>query len=115
MPPGQTIRPPPSQMLSPTPIGLAASSLAWRGADSAGWVAVRNLTLEPGIAAAHPASSLAQLVIPAVIPPGPTAANQTALNGMPSQPELPRPCLDPASLRSAGCCRLPTHRRFSDQ
>ena len=26
-----------------------------------------------------------------VIPPGPTAPNQTALNGMPSQPELPRP------------------------
>src|SRR4029453_13935894 len=26
-----------------------------------------------------------------VIPPGPTAANQTALNGMPSQPELARP------------------------
>jgi hypothetical protein len=23
--------------------------------------------------------------------------------------------LDPAPLRSAGCCRLPTHRRFSDQ
>jgi hypothetical protein len=36
-------------------------------------------------------SSLAQLVIPVVIPPGPTAANQTALNGMPSQPQLPRP------------------------
>jgi hypothetical protein len=34
---------------------------------------------------------LAQLVILAVIPPGPTAANQTVLNGMPSQPELPRP------------------------
>src|SRR5215216_620400 len=26
-----------------------------------------------------------------VIPPGPTAANQTTLNGMSSQPELPRP------------------------
>jgi hypothetical protein len=36
-------------------------------------------------------SPLAQLVILSVIPPGPTAANQTALNGMPSQPELPRP------------------------
>jgi hypothetical protein len=34
---------------------------------------------------------LALLVILAVIPPDPTAANQTALNGMPSQPELPRP------------------------
>jgi hypothetical protein len=33
---------------------------------------------------------LALLVILAVIPPGPTAANQTALNGMPSQPDLPR-------------------------
>jgi hypothetical protein len=37
----------------------------------------------------HP-SLLAQLVILTVIPPGPTAANQTALNGMPCQPELPR-------------------------
>jgi hypothetical protein len=36
-------------------------------------------------------SPLAQLVILSVIPPGPTAPNQTALNGMPSQPELPRP------------------------
>jgi hypothetical protein len=26
-----------------------------------------------------------------VIPPGPTAANQTALSGVPSQPELPKP------------------------
>jgi hypothetical protein len=43
-----------------------------------------------GSAGADP-SSLAQLVILAVIPPGPTAANQTALNGMLSQPELPRP------------------------
>ena len=34
---------------------------------------------------------LAQLVILAVIQPGPTAPNQTALNAMPSQPELPRP------------------------
>jgi hypothetical protein len=31
------------------------------------------------------------VVILAVIPPGPTAANQTALNGMPSRLELPRP------------------------
>jgi hypothetical protein len=31
------------------------------------------------------------VVILAVIPPGPTAANQTALNGMPSQPDQPRP------------------------
>ena len=30
-------------------------------------------------------------VILPVIPLGPTAANQTALNGMPSQPDLPRP------------------------
>jgi predicted ATP-dependent serine protease len=32
-----------------------------------------------------------QLGMPVVIPPGPTAANQTALNGMSPQPELPRP------------------------
>jgi hypothetical protein len=31
------------------------------------------------------------VVILAVIPPGPTAANQTTRNGMPSQPELSRP------------------------
>jgi hypothetical protein len=30
------------------------------------------------------------VVILAVIPLGPTAANQTALNGIPSQPDLPR-------------------------
>jgi hypothetical protein len=35
-------------------------------------------------------SPVAQVVILAVIPPGPTAANQTTLNGMPSQPDLPR-------------------------
>ena len=44
-----------------------------------------------GHAAAHTyASSLALAVILTVIPPGLTAANQTALNGMPSQPDLPR-------------------------
>jgi hypothetical protein len=31
------------------------------------------------------------VVILGVIPLGTTAANQTALNGMPSPPELPRP------------------------
>ena len=36
-------------------------------------------------------SLLARVVILAVIPPGPTAPNQTALSGMPSQRELPRP------------------------
>jgi hypothetical protein len=36
-------------------------------------------------------SLLAQLVIPKVIPQATTAANQTALNGIPTQPELPRP------------------------
>ena len=36
-------------------------------------------------------SSLALVVILAVIPPGPTATNQTTLNGMPTQAELPRP------------------------
>jgi hypothetical protein len=31
-------------------------------------------------------------------------------------PDLyPSPCQDPAPLRCAGCCRLPTHRQFSDQ
>src|SRR5215216_7160189 len=46
--PGQTITPPPSQALSPTSMGLAASSLAWRGAASAGWVGVRNWTTGTG-------------------------------------------------------------------
>jgi hypothetical protein len=36
-------------------------------------------------------SLLALVVILLVIPPGRTAANQTALNGMPSQPDLARP------------------------
>jgi hypothetical protein len=31
------------------------------------------------------------VVILVVIPPGPTAANQTALTGIPTEPELPRP------------------------
>jgi hypothetical protein len=31
------------------------------------------------------------VVILEVIPPGPTAPNQTALNGIPAQPDLPRP------------------------
>jgi hypothetical protein len=44
-----------------------------------------------GHAAAHTyASSLALVVILTVIPPRLIAANQTALNGMPSQPDLPR-------------------------
>ena len=37
------------------------------------------------------ASLLALVVILGVIPLGPTAANQTALNGILTQPELPRP------------------------
>jgi hypothetical protein len=48
----------------------------------------RSHQLQPGIIT-EPLGSLT--VILAVIPPGPTAANQTALNGTPSQPELPRP------------------------
>jgi hypothetical protein len=48
----------------------------------------RCYQLQPGIITEPPGSLT---VILKVIPPGPTAANQTALNGMPSQPELPRP------------------------
>ena len=33
----------------------------------------------------------------------------------PPDPGTHPPCQDPASLRSAGCCRLPTHQGFSDQ
>jgi hypothetical protein len=36
-------------------------------------------------------SLLAEVVIPAVIPQDPTAANQTALGGISAQPELPKP------------------------
>jgi hypothetical protein len=50
-----------------------------------------ELRREPGTPQRTHPSLLAQLVILAVIPQDPTAANQTALNGMPSQPELPRP------------------------
>ena len=40
---------------------------------------------------AAPPSSLAQVVILAVIPPGRTAANQTGLTGIVNQPDLARP------------------------
>jgi hypothetical protein len=82
--PGQTITPPPSQTLSPTTMGLTASSLAWRGAASAGWVGVRNLTLEPAPPQRTHALSLALVVILAVIPPGHTEPNQTTLTGSPA-------------------------------
>jgi hypothetical protein len=36
-------------------------------------------------------SLLAQVVILAVIPPGPTEPNQTGLNRIPAQPDLARP------------------------
>src|SRR5215213_382615 len=49
----------------------------------------RSYQFQPGIIT-EPLSSLT--VILAVIPPGPTAANQTTRNGMPSQPDLARPC-----------------------
>jgi hypothetical protein len=45
----------------------------------------------PRLERGEASSPLALVVILAVIPPGPTAANQTALNGMLSQPELPGP------------------------
>jgi hypothetical protein len=47
-------------------------------------------TAWPSAVVAHLRSSLALVVILTVIPPARTAANQTTLNGMPSQPELPR-------------------------
>jgi hypothetical protein len=49
----------------------------------------RRPTLKPWQAATP--SSLAQVGSLTVIPQGPTAAHQTALNGMPSQLELPKP------------------------
>jgi hypothetical protein len=48
----------------------------------------RSHQLQPGIIT-EPLGSLT--VIPLVIPPGPTAANQTTSTGIPNQPELPRP------------------------
>ena len=47
MTPGQMITPPPSQTLSATLIGRAASHLARRASGSTGWVRVRNWTLGP--------------------------------------------------------------------
>jgi hypothetical protein len=46
-------------------------------------------------------SSLAQVVILSVIPQGATEPTQTALNGMPSQPDLPRTNWSGLSGRSA--------------
>jgi hypothetical protein len=45
-------------------------------------------------------------------------ARSARLHGHPPARRLTgtyRPCLDPAPLRCAGCCRLPTHRGFSGQ
>jgi hypothetical protein len=63
-------------------LGRLQLGLARRGLGR--WVGVRNLTLEPAPPQRTHAPLLALVVILAVIPPGLTAANQTALNGMPS-------------------------------
>jgi hypothetical protein len=79
-----------------------ASSSDWAGAGSRGWTSpvpdtqrvshsqghTRRHQFQPGIITEPPGSLT---VILTVIPPGPIAANQTALNGMPSQLEPPRP------------------------
>src|SRR5215218_10237661 len=47
----------------------------------------------------------------------PTPARSPRLQSHPATRRLsgaPIGCLDPAPLRSAGCCRLPAHPRFSD-
>jgi hypothetical protein len=70
--------------LAPSPDGPAP-----RSADKQ--MQGQEFDVGAGHAAAHTyASSLALVISLTVIPPGPAAADQTALNGMPSQPELPR-------------------------
>jgi hypothetical protein len=47
-----------------------------------------------------------------------SASSKRSATRSPSSPppdRTYRPCLDPAPLRCAGCCRLPTHRGFSGQ
>ena len=78
-----------------------ASSSNRAGAGSRGWTSpvpdthrvshsqghTHRHQFQPGIITEPPGSLT---VILTVIPPGPTAANQTTLNGIPTQPELPR-------------------------
>jgi hypothetical protein len=58
----------------------------------------RSHQLQPGIIT-EPLGSLTAILLD--IPPDPTAANQTALTGIPTQPELPRPYWTGQSGRSA--------------
>jgi catechol 2,3-dioxygenase-like lactoylglutathione lyase family enzyme len=55
----------------------------------------------------HPASSLAQLGSLTVIPPAPTAPNQTALNRIPVQPHLARPYWTAKNRRWQGSVKVP--------
>jgi len=79
-----------SQALSPATDAPGRPALRLAQRDLGSVVGMRDRALGEAHTNRTLALSLAQLVIPAVIPPGPTAANQTALNGVPSQPELPR-------------------------
>jgi hypothetical protein len=79
-----------------------ASSSDRAGAGSHGWTSpVQDTHAGQSFSGSHPPPPVpardhhrttgSLTVILVVIPPDPTAANQTALNGMPTQPELPRP------------------------
>jgi transposase len=74
-------------------------------------------TLPPASATWAPASTTAASAVSA---PGATtsASSKRSATRSPWNPPPsghPSTRLDPAPLRCAGCCRLPTHRRFSDQ
>ena len=71
--------------------GSISPSVHWSSATRASVVGMRYRALGEAQTNRTLALSLAQLVILAVIPPDPTAADQTTLHGMPCQPELPGP------------------------
>jgi hypothetical protein len=79
-----------------------ASSSDRAGTGSHGWTTpVQDTPAGQAFSGSHPPPPVpardhhrttgSLTVIPADIPPGPTAPNQTTRNGMPSQPDLARP------------------------
>ena len=70
-----------------------------------------SATATSALASATPAST------PSVASATTSANSKRSATRSPSNPPpdpQPSPRQDPAPLRSAGCCRLPAHRRFSD-
>jgi hypothetical protein len=80
-----------SQTLSPATDAPGRLALRLAQRDLGSVVGMRDRALGEAQTNRTLALSLAQLVILAVIPPDPTAADQTTLHGMPCQPELPGP------------------------